>query len=189
MGLLDRLINKGARAIGDAMADKLADTLQGDNEVGDAFRSMKSAVTEFAETTMNDVKQNMQYNSQNDTEGYSYVKEKSFEEKLQTILENAGNYEVRKNISPDELEMEYGQQIYARGGNFAAPELITYGIYKDGCLALYVRYWDVYREYNRAANRQIKQFCDGNGIKMLDFFDYLPNEEGYMDQRIREQLV
>ena len=189
MGLLDRLINKGARALGDAMADKLVDTLKGDNEVGDAFRSMKSAVTEIAEATVNEVQHTMQANSQNDTEGDAPVVEKSFEEKLQTILENAGNYEVRKNISPDELETEYGQQIYIRGGCYSAPELITYGIYRDGYRVLYVRLWDTYREYNHAANRQIKQFCDGNGIKMLDFFDYLPNEEGYMDQRIREQLV
>lgn len=189
MGLLDRLINKGARAIGDAMADKLVDTLKGDNEIGDAFRSVKSAVTEIAETTVNEVQHTMQANSQNDTETYAPAREQSFEEKLQAILENAGNYEVRKNISPDELEMECGQQIYIRGGCYSAPELITYGIYRDGYRVLYVRLWDTYREYNHAANRQIKQFCDGNGIKMLDFFDYLPNEENYMDQRIREQLV
>lgn len=43
--------------------------------------------------------------------------------------------------------------------------------------------------YTRRANREIKDFCDANGVGMLDFFDYLPNEESYMEQRIRENLI
>ncbi len=113
---------------------------------------------------------------------------KRFEEKLQIILQNAGNYELRKIVSPDELEQEFGQQIYSRNG-CCRPESITYGIYQDGNRILLIRLWKDYSFYNRKANRQIKQYCDANGVRMLDFFEYLPNEEDYMEQRIREQLV
>lgn len=115
--------------------------------------------------------------------------EQGFEEKLQVILQNAGNYELKKDILPDTLEQEFGREIYTRGGNRCQPDKFTYGIYKGSERILYIRLWDFYSDYARAANRQIKSFCDANRIKMLDFFDYMPNEENYMEQRIREQLI
>ena len=114
---------------------------------------------------------------------------RSFEEKLQVVLQNAGDYELRKNILPDTLEQEFGQEIYTRGGNRCNPDKITYGIYQGGNRILLIRLWDFYSDYARAANRQIKDFCANNHVKMIDFFNYLPNEETYMEQRIREQLV
>lgn len=114
---------------------------------------------------------------------------RSFEEKLQVVLQNTGDYELRKNILPDTLEQEFGQEIYTRGGNRCNPDKITYGIYQGGNRFLLIRLWDFYSDYARAANRQIKDFCANNHVKMLDFFNYLPNEEAYMEQRIREQLV
>ncbi len=117
----------------------------------------------------------------------AYAPEKSFEEKLQAILQNAGNYELRSSISPDDLEQELGQKIYSRSG-CKSPENITYGVYENGNRVLFIRLWDEYALYDHKANRQIKVYCDANGIKMLDFFEYLPNEESYMDQRIRANL-
>lgn len=117
----------------------------------------------------------------------AYATEKSFEEKLQAILQNAGNYELRRNLSPDDLEQELGQEIYNRKG-CKRPENITYGVYESGNRILLIRLWEDYAVYDHRANRQIKEFCDANGIKMLDFFEYLPNEESYMDQRIRANL-
>lgn len=116
-----------------------------------------------------------------------YVPEKSFEEKLQTVLQNAGSYELRNNISPDELEREFGQEIYTRKG-CKRPENITYGIYQAGNRVLLIRLWTNYGDYNHRANRQIREFCESHGAKILDFFGYLPNEESYMDQRIRANL-
>ena len=72
-----------------------------------------------------------------------YVPEKSFEEKLQTVLQNAGSYELRNNISPDELEREFGQEIYTRKG-CKRPENITYGIYQAGNRVLLIRLWTNY---------------------------------------------
>lgn len=146
MGLFDRLLNKGAKALGDMVSDKISDVVNGDSD-------------------------------------------KSFDEKLQTILQNAGNYKIKEYISPDTLEQEFGQEIYTRGGGRCEPEDITYGIYQGGNRVLFIRFWDSYNEYAHVANREIKNFCDANNVKMLDFFEYLPNEEDYMEQRIREQLV
>ena len=47
---------------------------------------------------------------------------------------------------------------------------------------------DYYEYYDHTANRQIKKFCDQNGVKMLDFFNYLPNDYDYMEQRIRNTI-
>ncbi len=184
MGLFDKLLDKGAKALGDMVSDKLSDVVNGDNEIGETLRSVKSAVSAVTGTVEED--------SWEEPESRKKVSgrrnEKSFEEKLQTVLQNAGNYELRKGIAPEELEKEYGAEIYTRGGCYCAPDAISYGIYEDGRRVLLIRLW-WNQDYKRMANRQIKSFCSANGIKLLDFFDHLPNEEDYMDQRIREQLV
>jgi hypothetical protein len=118
----------------------------------------------------------------------TYEKTKNFDEKLQTILQNAGSYELHRNISPEELEQEFGQEIYTRGGGRCEPENITYGIYQGDTRILMIRRWEQYADYCHKANRQIKDYCDTNGVKILDFFDYLPNREDYMEQRIRNEL-
>lgn len=190
MGLFDKLLDRGAKALGDAVSDKLSDVVNGDNEIGETFRSVKSAVSSV--TGLNEQDTWEEPGSRRGMSGHrkkSRIPEKSFEEKLQDILQNAGNYELRKTISPDELEQEFGREIYARGGCYCKPESITYGIYKGGNRVLMIRLWWDYSMYSRVANRQIKEYCDANGVKMLDFFEYLPNEKDYMEQRIREQLV
>lgn len=114
---------------------------------------------------------------------------RSFDEKLKTILQNAGSYELREDISPDTLEQEFGKQVYTRGGVRCEPERITYGIYQGDERILFIRLWEAYNDYAHAANREVKDFCNTNNIKILDFFEYLPNEADYMEQRIREQLI
>lgn len=114
---------------------------------------------------------------------------RSFDEKLNAVLINIGEFEIRKNISPDELEREAGTQIYTRGGSYKNPENITYAIYKDGQRELYINLWDDYQVYKRRANRQIVDYCDSKRIRILDFFSYMPNEAGYMEERIRERLA
>lgn len=190
MGLFDKLLDKGAKALGDMVSDKLSDVVNGDNEIGETFRSVKSAVSSVTGANEQDTWE--EPGSRRGGSGHSkkaYATEKSFEEKLRTIIQNAGNYEIKEDISPDELEQEYGREIYTRGSCYCEPENISYGIYQSGNRVLMIRLWCDYQEYNHMANRQIKDFCDANGVKMLDFFEYLPNEEDYMDQRIREQIV
>ena len=37
---------------------------------------------------------------------------------------------------------------------------------------LLIRLWEDYAVYDHRANRQIKEFCDAKGVKMLDFLSY-----------------
>ncbi len=176
MGFLDSLIRSGTRAITNAVSEVVADA------VSDALRGDKDAESKNV---------NRSGGNRQSCGNARYAEEdnRSFDEKLIAILENAGNYEVRRNISPDELEAEVGTQIYTRSNNYCKPAKLTYGIYKDGQRVLFINLWDYYPEYKHEANRQIKRYCDKNGIKMLDFFDYMPNAADYMEERIRAKLV
>lgn len=188
MGLFDKLLDKGARALGDMVSDKISDVVNGDNEVGETLRSMKSAVSSFTGSNEGDSWEEVGSHRDRQSTGF-YGEERSFDEKLRTILQNAGNYELRESISPDELEQEFGREIYERKGYYCQPDNITYGIYKDGRRVLLIRLWQEQRLYRHRANRQIKDFCFTYGIKILDFFDHLPNEEDYMEDRIRQYLI
>lgn len=185
MGLFDKLFDKGAKAFGDVVTDKLTEVLDADQtgQLREAVESAKAAVSSTLGQEEHDSWQapGSQRGKVSDT--------RNFEEKLRSILQNAGNYELRQDISPIELEQEFGREIFTRGGNYCEPENITYGIYQGGIRILFIRLWTCYPVYMRTANRQIKRFCDANGVRMLDFFDYMPNEEKYMEQRITEQLV
>lgn len=114
---------------------------------------------------------------------------RNFDAKFREIVSKLGTYEIRTNVFPDELEQEAGTQIYTRGGCYAKPDDFSYVLYKDGQRVLVVNLWWVYESYKHTANREIRRYCDSNGIKVLDFFDYLPNEVSYMEDRIRAALV
>lgn len=189
MGLFDKLLDKGAKALGDMVSDKISDVVNGDNELGDALRNVKSTVSSITGSDEQDSWEEAGSRRGQSSGNGHRRQEESFEEKLRRILQNAGGYELRMGILPNELEQEFGQEIYTRGGCYCEPENITFGIYQGDNRLLLIRLWCSYQEYNRKANRQIKGFCDANGVKLLDFFEYLPNEEDYMDHRIREQLV
>lgn len=161
MGLFDSLLKTGIRAVSNAVADAVSDA------VTDALKG-DSNPTVSSEKTRED--------------------NRSFDQKLQAILQNLGEYEVRKNISPSELEQEAGREIYTRGGCYAKPDHLSYVLYKDGQRVLVINLWRDYESYKHVANRQIKDYCTNNGLKVLDFFDYLPNEADYMEERIRTQL-
>ena len=161
MGLFDSLLKTGMRAVSNAVADVVSDAVTGALQ-GNSGSTVSTQSTEYDN--------------------------RSFDQKLQAILQNLGEYEVRRNISPDELEQEAGREIYTRGGCYAKPDDLSYVLYKDGQHILVINLWCTYTSYKHMANREIKAYCTNNGIKVLDFFDYLPNEADYMEERICTQL-
>ena len=181
MGFLDKLLNKGAQALGDVVSDKLSEVVHGDNEIGDAVRSVTSAVSSMTNAGGNDTwgGRTQEYDN------------RSFDEKLTKVIEEAGNYEIRRNIALSELEQELGVDVYVHGRShcYCEPDDISYGIYREGRRVLLIRLWDFYGQYNHAANREVWNCCKDHQVKILDFYDYLPNEEGYMAERIRKELV
>lgn len=156
MGFLDKLLNKGAQALGDVVSDKL-------------------------------------YAGGNDTWGERTQEQdyRSFDDKLTKVVKEAGDYEIRRRVTLRELEQEFGEDIYVHGRSrcYCEPDDISYGIYQDGRRVLLIRLWDDYVQYNHAANREVWSYCNDHQVKILDFYDYLPNEEGYMAERIRKELV
>lgn len=161
MGLLNSLLKTGMRAVNNAVADAVSDA------VSDALRGNTTSASSAKNTECDN---------------------RSFQQKLQAVLRNIGEFEVRSNISPDELEQEAGMSIYTRGGCYARPDALSYVLYQNGQRVLVINLWWDYASYKHVANREIRRYCDNNGIKVLDFFDYLPNEADYMEERIRTQL-
>jgi len=164
MGLFDNILKSGVKAVASKAVEAAMDVV---NDAIKAAGQEGSGKTTFTQSTEDN---------------------RSFDEKMNAVLENLGGYEVRKNISPDTLEQEAGVKIYTRGGCYCKPDNFTYVLYQDGQRVLIVNLWDNHQFYKHFANREIREYCAGNGIKMLDFFDYLPNEFTYMEQRIREEL-
>jgi len=184
MGFLDNLLKTGLkaaeramnRAVNDAVYDTVHDTVdkglrgglsKAEAAVNKPSASSKSAPVSKASDTYDD---------------------KSFAEKLPEVLKKIGNFEVQKNISPDVIEQEAGFELYKRGGCYRLPKDISYAIYKDGQRVLFINVYDSYQVYTHMANRKIKDYCDQNGTPMMDFFEYMPNELGYMEDRIRKAI-
>ncbi len=109
-----------------------------------------------------------------------------FDVKLKEVLAERSDVRVEEFVPVDEIEVVAGKQIYKRG-NCATPDAFTYKLSANG-KAVYIRVWKKYLTYDHVANRQVKTYCDMNGIKVLDFFEYLPNGVNYMRERILEAL-
>ena len=111
-----------------------------------------------------------------------------FEEKFREVLSSHSDVMVEQGIPVEVLEAQAGRAIYAKGGNRRLPVSFTYRLTRNG-KPLYIRLWKRYEEYDYAANRQVRAYCDMNGIKVLDFFEYMPNAITYMQERIDSALA
>lgn len=182
MGFLDKLVRAGSKALGDVVADTL---MNDSGEVGRTLRNVRDAVNSLSEADA-DRRTIATRTTSTEDEG----DDRCFDEKLPEVIEKLGNgeYEIVRGLPTEELERRCGEEIYSKKNTGCKPSKITYEITRYGATVLYIRLWDDYSTYNRATNREIKRYCDSHGIKMLDFFEYLPNEVDYMEKRIGEQL-
>ena len=96
---------------------------------------------------------------------------------------------LRENIPVDMLEREYGTEIYNRDRNHIPPAPINFAVYSGSIRILMIRLWYSYADYDRANNRLVKEFCDAHQDPVMDFFLYMPNEERYVSDRIRNALL
>ena len=178
MGLFDNILKTAAKSIDNAIGN-------GSHDFPDLANK---AVQAKAEAIYGTPSQNSGQTVQTPVQTAPAKPKIPFKDKLTEIVSGLG-YSIETNISPAVIESFAGREIYTRGGNYAAPDHISYGIVSNGATVLYIRLWRDYSVYDHAANRQIKVYCDRNGIKMLDFFDYLPNETDYMTDRIKKTLA
>lgn len=205
MGLLDTLLNVGKKALTDTATKEI---VRGVNNLADNYVKSKEGGAQGLDTATfgkeaasynNKTKQSESENL-HDNDSYSYDNSTeydeeenyddsgSFDEKLSGILVEIGSVDVERYIEPDVFEKQCGQTIYTRGGCYALPDRISYKLTGEGGKVLYIRLWDDYDRYNHIANRQIKTFCNNNGIKMIDFFNYMPNRYSYMKKRIQDNF-
>lgn len=160
MGLFDS-IKKFAQSVTDSVAEVTADT------------------SEKEDTDFKDVKH---------LDEQAAADARPFDVKFREVVAAYQGCQVDQNIPPDFLEAQAGRQIYQRGGNRCLPDPFTYVITYNG-KSVYVRFWKRYEDYDHVANRAIRMHCDLNGIKVLDFFDRLPNGVNYIRMRIDEALA
>lgn len=198
MGLFDSLLNAGKKAISEAAADKLSEAVN--DKLGGVMDGLSSMTQGLDEDTFgNEAKSYTKGTSESSTSAsvnnasgnreVSRPEDKlEFSVKLRRIIESAGDYQIIEKVSPDELEQECGHEIYPRGVHYAEPDDISFKIMKGGERVLYIRLWHSSGDYNHVANLKIKYFCEDNGIKILDFFENLPNRYDYMEKRIKEKL-
>lgn len=204
MGFFDNLLKTGLkaaeravnRAVNDAVYDNVHETV--DRSVRDGIDKAKDALgipntptrtsapvqtsSPVKTTTSAPVKAAAPTSIKYEDDG------REFFQKLTEVMEKIGDFEIRKNISPAELEAKAGRELYKRGGCYREPYDIAYGIYKDGECVLYINTWWDYTTYKRVANRALKNYCDQSDTPMLEFFEYLPNSVEYMEERIRKAL-
>ncbi len=181
MGLFDRLLKTGMRAVGDAVVDAVSDAIREKSEPTASTWNNTAGHREAGPREPKQVKIVERVVTEEEDE-------REFDEKLAEILPELGEYEVRREVSPDELEQEAGHEIYTRERRRREPNNFTYVLYQNGERVLIINFWSDYETYAHYANRDIREYCRSNGIKMLDFFEYLPNREDYMSQRISAQL-
>lgn len=112
---------------------------------------------------------------------------RSFDEKLNEILQAYPDVSVDREIPAEAFEQQAGCPVFARGGNRCLPDPFSYRLRRGG-REFFIRLWKRYEVYDHAANRQIRAFCDSKGIPVLDFFEYLPNGFEYMRMRVAAML-
>lgn len=188
MGFLDNILKTGLkaaeravnRAVNDAVYDNVHNTVDkglrgGMSKTDDKIR--KSVSTPTSRTSSS--------TARNTDDSYD---DRPFAQKLPDVLKKIGEFEIQTNISPASIEAEAGFEIYKRGGCYCLPKDISYAVYKNGQRVLFINVYDTYKEYTHMANRTIKDYCDKNSTPMMDFFEYMPNELDYMEERIRKAI-
>lgn len=194
MGFLDNLLKTGLKAaeramnkaVNDAVYDNVHNTV--DKGLREGMHKAESSINKPSTgtpVTTTSVPKTSTASVSNATEEYD---DRPFAQKLPEVLKKIGEFEIQENISPESIVAEAGLPLYKCNGCYRAPKDISYAIYKDGQRVLFINVYDDYSVYKHLANRNIKEYCDQHGTPMLDFFEYMPNEPAYMEDRIRKAI-
>lgn len=195
MGFLDNLLKTGLkaaeramnRAVNDAVYDNVHNTV--DKGLRGGMSQTDDAIRKAVNVPSSNTNASSTYTSSSAVQSTSdEYDDRPFAQKLPDVLNKIGEFEIQENISPASIEAEAGFEIYKRGGCYRLPKDISYAVYKNGQRVLFINVYDTYKEYTHMANRTIKDYCDKNSTPMMDFFEYMPNELDYMEERIRKAI-
>ena len=179
MGLFDKLLKKGLQAVTEAVSDAVTDTIK------ENFGQSETQVYTQSETAA--PAGNRPVVSESTVSAYD--DNRSFDMKFLQIMQSIEGYEVIRNYSPEAFEAEVGIPLYPKNGCYAEPDNFTYVLLKNGERKGMVNLWYSYEDYKHKANRMLKEYCVSNGLKVVDFFDYMPNEYEYMKERIYKEFA
>lgn len=86
------------------------------------------------------------------------------------------NYELKKDVPASVMGAEKGAVPY------------TYALYYNGTPRAFINVIDQRNDYRLKRFRLSKMACEKNGIPHFNFFSHLPNEMGYIEERLRENV-
>lgn len=105
------------------------------------------------------------------------AKRSGLSEKLEYVAANSfPEYELRKEISASEMGAGHEAKNY------------SYGLYKNGEPKAFMMIISDRNQYRKKEIRLAKEAAEWNGVPYMNFFSHLPNEETYIDERIRKNL-
>lgn len=94
----------------------------------------------------------------------------------EVIAEEYNTYELRQNIPSSELSAPFGAVDY------------SYGLYKNGAPAALINIITSRNDYSLKCYRSAKEAAVKMGIPHMNFFAHLPNEKGYISQRLKKEI-
>ncbi len=207
MGFLQRFIMKEAGNLADKVLEKAAKNNSSSGSYNSGYNNSNAGSYNSNHSSSNDNWNSSGSSGSRNSSGSSkdslkpsrsgarFSEEKSeyddfdFDMKIKKAVEDISGCELKGKISGEEFEKRMGCQVYKRGNSHAAPSDISYVVAKDGEDVLYIRFWYGYTPYDRSANREIRKYCELNGVKLLDFFDNLPNRYYYIKDRIEKTIA
>ena len=98
--------------------------------------------------------------------------------RLEGVMKNEyADCELRQNIPASEMGAEYGAADY------------SYGLYKNGAPVALFNIIENRNDYKKKPIRMAKAAAEMNNIPHMNFFSHLPNETGYISQRLKKEIA
>lgn len=103
--------------------------------------------------------------------------ERMLRSRLEGVMEaEYSDYELRRNVTASELGAEYGAADY------------SYGLYRAGAPAALFMVIDDRNLYRKKCMRLSREAAKAQGVPCMSFFSHLPNETGYISDRLRKNI-
>ena len=160
MSLLRMIKNRATRAVANAVGDVIEDAVSDvlDKAV-DTAKNKKGFVPKASDTNRKE------------------SGEKLLRQRIENIVSSQWEgYELKKNVSPEELFAEDGARTY------------SYGIYQDGQPKAMIMVLTNRNHYKSKGVELARQACKSQGVAYMNFMTHLPNTEDYISQRLCENI-
>ena len=192
MGFLNKLLNKGMKALEDAVVDAVVPSKNSNSSgaTGTSYSTPSASGTSYsapASSSHTTPRPSIKAIDRAPSVYEPFDDKRAFDVKFREAVASIAGVSIEENVSPETVESGLGKSVIVRKGTYSAPSKIAFAVNANG-KTIYVRNFKKYSEYARTNNRILRSECEKNGIPMLDFFDYLPNNVGYIKNRITSKI-